>query len=75
MRRPDTLTDTKLLGDLFVKWLNEQRDIRAQAVLDGSAPDYAEYRARCGYLAALNDMHGALSDIDAEMKKDLEGET
>ena len=49
------------------KILVDSRDQRAAEVVAGTATDFADYRARCAYVAALDDVLGHLDDTRKSM--------
>lgn len=57
--------DLRLMRLLF-KRIREEMEQRTAGVINGSVPDYAEYRSRCGYLRALSDVLEWCEDIERE---------
>lgn len=55
------------LKERLLAWLDHQVEVRASAILDGSAHDLATYKERCGYIQALRDVSNAIIQIQREI--------
>jgi hypothetical protein len=56
--------------DVVIKEIEERRESIAQALLSGSAKDYAEYRHLCGEVRGLSHAHVFITDLVRKMVKD-----
>ena len=57
---------------LILKEIEERRDMLAKALMQGSAKDYAEYRAMCGEIQGLSHVHFYVTDLVRRMENDDE---
>lgn len=48
----------------------EAHQIRADALLSGSLPDYAAYRHEAGYLSGLEEALNIINDVEKELIND-----
>jgi hypothetical protein len=51
------------LIDSTIKEVQERRDAITQALIGGSAKDFAEYRSMCGEIRGLSIAHTYLTDL------------
>ena len=56
--------------DVVVKEIEERRESIAQALISGSAKDYAEYRDLCGEIRGLSRAHAFITDLVNRMEQD-----
>ncbi len=61
-----TYVERSWAGSLTAK-LSEQYERRAADLVRGDAEDYANYRERCGYLAALRDVQTLMNEATKEI--------
>ena len=57
---------------VVVKEIEERRESIAQALISGSAKDYAEYRDLCGEIRGLSRAHAFITDLARKMEDDDE---
>lgn len=50
--------------------IDEQLTLLTRALTDGSAKDYAEYRAMCGEIRGLSLAHNFITDLVRKMERD-----
>jgi len=50
--------------------IHERGEDEAELIASGSCPDYAEYRDRCAYLRALQDVKTWCEDVQRELSDD-----
>ena len=55
---------------LILKEIEERRDMLAKALMQGSAKDYAEYRAMCGEIKGLLEAHSFITEIVKKLEQD-----
>lgn len=53
---------------VVLKELEERRESIAQALLSGSAKDFAEYRDLCGEIRGLSRAHAFVTDLAKNME-------
>ena len=58
--------------DVVIKEIEERRESIAQALISGSAKDYAEYRDLCGEIRGLSRAHAFITDLARKMENDDE---
>ena len=58
--------------NVVIKELEERRETIAQALLSGSAKDFAEYRDLCGEIRGLSRAHAFVTDLVRKMENDDE---
>lgn len=56
------------LGQYLTQRIQEQREARLATLVNGAAADFADYKARAAYLAALNDVEKWMTEarLDAD---------
>lgn len=52
-------------------WIDAKAEARAGAVLDGSCKSFEQYRERCGYIAALNDIKTVIQEWQRQHNGDF----
>ena len=57
---------------VVIKELNDRRETISKALADGSARDYAEYRARAGEIQGLSLAHSLVTDLVRQLEYDDE---
>jgi|TARA_R110000868_G_scaffold1082_2_gene8301 hypothetical protein len=57
---------------VVIKELEERRESIAQALLAGSAKDFAEYKDLCGEIRGLSRAHAFVTDLVRKMENDDE---
>lgn len=55
---------------LLLKNIDERRMYVAQALYEGSAKDYSEYRGMCGEIRGLSLAYEAVEDLLRKLEKD-----
>ena len=58
--------------DVVIKEIEERRESIAQALLAGSAKDFAEYKDLCGEIRGLSRAHAFITDLVRKMENDDE---
>jgi len=58
--------------DVVVKEIEERRESIAQALISGSAKDYAEYKFMTGEIQGLSRAHAFITDLVRKMEDDDE---
>jgi hypothetical protein len=58
--------------DLVIKEIEERRDSIAQALISGSAKDYAEYKFMTGEIQGLSRAYAFITDLVRKMENDDE---
>jgi len=58
--------------DLIIKEIEERRESIAQALISGSAKDYAEYKFMTGEIQGLSRAHAFITDLVRKMENDNE---
>ncbi len=58
--------------DVVVKEIEERRESIAQALISGSAKDYAEYKFMTGEIQGLSRAHVFITDLVRKMENDDE---
>lgn len=53
---------------VVLKEIEERRDSIAQALIAGSAKDYAEYKNMCGEIRGLSVAHSIITDLVRQME-------
>jgi hypothetical protein len=56
--------------DVVVKEIEERRESIAQALISGSAKDYAEYKFMTGEVQGLSRAHAFITDLVKRMEND-----
>ena len=56
--------------DVVIKELEERRESIAQALLSGSAKDFAEYKFMTGEVQGLSRAHAFITDLVKRMEND-----
>ena len=56
--------------NVVIKEIEERRESIAQALISGSAKDYAEYRDLCGEIRGLSRAHAFITDLVNRMEQD-----
>jgi hypothetical protein len=55
---------------LVLKEIEEQRELIARSLVDGSARDFAEYKSMAGEIRGLSLAHGYMTDLVRKMERD-----
>ncbi len=55
---------------LVLKEIEEQRELIARSLVDGSARDFAEYKSMSGEIRGLSLAHGYMTDLVRKMERD-----
>ena len=55
---------------VVTKEIEERRESIAQALLAGSAKDFAEYKDLCGEIRGLSRAHAFITDLVRKMERD-----
>ena len=58
--------------DVVIKEIEERRESIAQALISGSAKDYAEYKFMTGEVQGLSRVHAFITDLVRKMENDNE---
>jgi hypothetical protein len=58
--------------NVVIKEIEERRDSIAQALISGSAKDYAEYKFMTGEIQGLSRAHAFVTDLVRKMENDDE---
>lgn len=53
---------------VVLKEIEERRDGIAQALISGSAKDFAEYKSMCGEIRGLSTVHVFITDLVRQME-------
>jgi len=56
--------------DVVIKEIEERRESIAQALISGSAKDYAEYKFMTGEVQGLSRVHAFITDLVRKMETD-----
>jgi hypothetical protein len=56
--------------DVVIKEIEERRESIAQALISGSAKDYAEYKFMTGEVQGLSRAHAFITDLVKRMEND-----
>ena len=56
--------------DVVIKEIEERRESIAQALLSGSAKDFAEYKFMTGEVQGLSRVHAFITDLVRKMERD-----
>jgi hypothetical protein len=56
--------------DVVIKEIEERRESIAQALISGSAKDFAEYKDLCGEIRGLSRAHAFITDLVKRMQND-----
>jgi len=56
--------------DVLLKNIEERREALARALVDGTARDYAEYKAMCGEVRGLSVAHSFITDLVRRLEQD-----
>ena len=56
--------------DVLLKNIEERRETLARALVDGTARDYAEYKAMCGEVRGLSVAHSFITDLVRRLEQD-----
>ena len=54
--------------DVVIKEIEERRESIAQALISGSAKDFAEYKDLCGEIRGLSRVHAFVTDLVRKME-------
>ena len=60
--------DTQGALETLTRELNRRKEALAQALTDGGAKDYAEYRGMCGEIRGLSQAHAFTTDLLRRME-------
>jgi hypothetical protein len=55
---------------LVLKEIEEQRELIARSLVDGSAKDFAEYKSMSGEIRGLSLAHGYMTDLVRKIERD-----
>lgn len=58
----------KMIGHVL-KYIRERRDPIQASVADGTAKDYADYKAMCGEIRGLTIVEQYLLDLDKQLER------
>lgn len=64
--------DTTGATELLTKELSRRKEILVQALVEGAAKDYADYRGMCGEIRGLSQAHAFTTDLLRRMETDDE---
>lgn len=58
--------------DVVLKNIEEHRESVSRALFDGSAKDFAEYKAMCGEIRGLSLAHSFITDLVRKLEQEDE---